>query len=129
MGGPAVGVVGRVDVEVGLPDVAVPAAGLLERVDDRRVGLEGHPLLQPVVEDGRNQGPLVGPGKAGARYRPPKDPQHEPQNGQNTHPAVAGVTFHGQDPRFLSVGFLLVAAFSRAIFGSSDPAGPAANRR
>ena len=50
--GAAVGVVGGVHLEVPAADVPVPAPVLLEGVDDGGVGLEEHPLLEAVQEDG-----------------------------------------------------------------------------
>ncbi len=58
--GEAVGVVGRVDLQVGLADVSVPPVGELQRVDDGRIGAEEHVPAEAVEVDRSNQGPFFG---------------------------------------------------------------------
>ena len=53
------------DGEIALVDVVVPLVVMREQqgVDHRRVGLQAHPLLQPVVEDTGDPGPLLRPSR------------------------------------------------------------------
>ena len=70
----AVRVVRRVDVEVLLADVAVPGAGLAQRVDDGGVGLQRHPPLQAVQEHRGDARPLLRRAPSRARRSRPGSP-------------------------------------------------------
>ncbi len=57
--GNAIGVVRRFDLQVGLPDIALPPAGELERVDHRRIGAEEHVFAIAVEVDRGDHRPLL----------------------------------------------------------------------
>ena len=98
-----VGVVGRIEAQVGAGEVAVVAAGALEGVDRGGVALERHPDSQPVVEDGGDERELrVAPGlplndgcqRDRLACRQPALRRPRPQLGVEDHPEAG---HHGGD--------------------------------
>ena len=72
--GVAVGVVGRIELQIVAPQVAVVAAGALQRVDDRRIALQPHADPQPVGVDRGDERPLVGARRSPSRRSTPASP-------------------------------------------------------